>query len=165
MRARITQLLAIISVLVVLGAASQRQVKQALMPSIALTIRLDQCSMGSLPSSDLRERGWGGNDPTAFTIASGGLVDPTGLVTSYGNYVTSGTSATNKDIHANLTTPLGMPGTTTYFSWLLRPEGTIAAGFDNGHFGLVLSGSNGEVNGGSLFVGRPGGAAANTLRS
>src|SRR4051812_34923781 len=52
---------------------------------------------------------WSGN--SLFTIASGSLIDPTGMNGSAGNRVTSGASDANKDIHRDLTVPVGTPGT------------------------------------------------------
>jgi hypothetical protein len=43
---------------------------------------------------------------------------------------------------------------TRYFSFLVRPEGTLNAGAFNGFFGLYLDGTNDD-----LFVGKPGGGA------
>ncbi len=107
---------------------------------------------------------WTGTPPydQQFTIGSSSLVDPTGMLVSSGFDVTSGTYSDNKDVHCVLATPLGTPGTTAYFSWLIQPNGTIGAGYDNGHFGIALTNSSGLVNGDSLFIGRPGDADTNT---
>ena len=110
-------------------------------------------ALNGQPGGDGFAGNWIGNP--AFTIGSGSLVDPTGLMTTYGNCVTSGISGENKDVRIKLATPVGGPGRTVYFSWLLRPEGTVGAGFDFGHFGLVFIDSRGIYRG-DLFVGRPG---------
>jgi hypothetical protein len=65
-------------------------------------------------------------------------------------------------IHGALRTlhqPLGRDNTIVYVSFLLRPEGVLNAGLFGGFFGLTLNGELGR----DLFIGKPGGGAANKL--
>ncbi len=99
---------------------------------------------------------WSGVTSGPFTIGAGSLSAPDDPTPSSGNMLTTGISGSNKDTHRDLATPLGTPGTTDYFSFLLQPNGTVGQGFDDGHFGLELSGTLNTV-----FVGKPGAAAPN----
>jgi hypothetical protein len=54
----------------------------------------------------------------------------------------------------------GAPGTTRYFSFLLRPEGVLNAGDFGGFHGLALQGGPGAQ---WLFIGKPGGAGGGVL--
>ncbi len=97
---------------------------------------------------------WSGN--TLFDVAGGSLAYPVGLPPS-GSSVSSPASDSNKDIQRDLAVSLGTPGTTDYISFLIRPEGTIGAGFDNGTLGLILSA--GGLTSNDLFIGKPGAGA------
>jgi len=96
---------------------------------------------------------WGSPSATAnYDVGAGSLSFPR-LATS-GNRVTSAalTSGIGSIIRP-LSTPLGEPGTTQYFSFLVRPEGVLNEGQFNGFFGLRL-----ETAGATdLFVGKAGG--------
>jgi hypothetical protein len=105
--------------------------------------------------------GFGGNwaGSTLYTIGSGSLTDPTGLTISTGNSVVAGVASGNRDAERTLTSPLGTAGTTAYVSFLLQPQGTVGAGFDSGHFGLILENSGAFLS--SLYIGKPGSGAPN----
>ena len=64
-------------------------------------------------------------------------------------------SAINGAIRS-LALPLGQNNTTVYLSFLIRPQGTLNKGLFGGFFGLTLNGSLGN----DLFIGKPGGGAA-----
>ena len=70
--------------------------------------------------------------------------------------VTTGASSSDQRAKRSLAVPLGTPGTTKYFSFLLQPTGTIGQGKDDGYFGLDLDGTVNKV-----FIGKPGPHAAN----
>lgn len=78
---------------------------------------------------------------------------------SYQNLLTSGGSARSGPTNAiagltrNFFTPLGTAGTVRYYSFLLRPEGTLHEGAFSGFFGLNLE-SPGEPE---IYAGKPGG--------
>ncbi|MDZ4818139.1 MAG: PEP-CTERM sorting domain-containing protein [Planctomycetota bacterium] len=95
---------------------------------------------------------WTGN--TIFDIATGSLPDPNGWSTTTGNRVYSPASGSNKDIHRMLASPIGMPGTSLYFSFLIRPEGTVGVGYSNGWMALLVSSLTNINN--DLVIGRPG---------
>jgi T5SS/PEP-CTERM-associated repeat protein len=100
---------------------------------------------------------WAGNgiDPAdRFNIAPDSL--------SFGELRTAGNRATTDasvsasgGIARELSVPLGAPGTTSYLSFIMRPEDTLHQGLFNGFFGLYLNASTGD----ELFVGKPGGGA------
>jgi hypothetical protein len=77
-----------------------------------------------------------------------------GLETNGGRVVSPAFQAINGALR-NLAQPLGADNTTTYLSFLLRPEGTLNGGILNGFFGVTVNGSLGN----ELFVGKPGGQA------
>jgi hypothetical protein len=80
---------------------------------------------------------------------------------SFGELVTNGHRVRTNAVTAiagltrDLLAPLGVPGTTRYLSFLLRPEGQLHGGAFNGFFGLVLE----QPSEPELFVGKPGGGA------
>jgi hypothetical protein len=118
---------------------------------------------GYSPSSTLNGQsggtGWSGawSGSTQFVLGSGGLGFAGGLPAS-GNFVMSGADlGNNKDIGRSLAIPLGAPGSTAYFSFLMRPDGVVGQGFDNGTIGLILSA--GPITSNDLFVGKPGNGA------
>lgn len=90
-----------------------------------------------------------------FDVAAGSL--PFGLLATSGNRVSSGATTAIAGVTRSLTTPLGADGTTTYFSVVLRPEGTLGGGAFNGFFGLTLE-TPGEPE---LYFGKPGAGAIN----
>ncbi|HEX2477246.1 MAG TPA: PEP-CTERM sorting domain-containing protein [Lacipirellulaceae bacterium] len=106
-------------------------------------------------STPWRPGGFNASINTNYDVQTGSL--------SFGGLVTSGhrVSTTAVTAIAGLTrdflTPLGVPGTTRYASFLLRPEGQLNAGAFNGFFGVVLE----QPVEPELFVGKPGGAATN----
>lgn len=92
---------------------------------------------------------WNGN--VAFDIVETDLNDPTGLLEPpQGGHVTSEASDGNKDIHRDLETPVGSPGTTAFFSFLMQPQGALGAGADGGYIGILLSG--GPITSNDLFI-------------
>ena len=118
------------------------------------------------PSSPLNGQtggtGWSGawSGSAQFVVGNGSLANPGSLPVS-GNFVMSGADlGSNKDIGRSLAAPLGAPGTTAYFSFLMRPDGTVGQGFDNGTIGLILSA--GPITSNDLFVGKPGNAPAHS---
>jgi hypothetical protein len=87
-----------------------------------------------------------------LSIASGSL--PAGNLVTGGNHAAAGAQNAIAGLTRPLAQPLGTPGTTAYFSFVLRPEGTLGQGIFNGFFGVTL-----ETQGGSepqLFIGKPG---------
>ena len=90
---------------------------------------------------------------TNYDVQSGSLSSG-GLVTS-GNRVSTNAVTAIAGLTRNFLTPLGVPGTTRYASFLLRPEGQLQAGAFNGFFGVVLE----QPLEPELFVGKPGGGA------
>ena len=97
---------------------------------------------------------WSGATSAPFTIGAGSLTSPVLAMPVSGNMLTTGISGSNKDTHRDLSAVVGTPGTTDYISFLMRPDGTVGQGFDDGHFGLVLTGTSGSV-----YVGKPGAAS------
>jgi hypothetical protein len=89
-----------------------------------------------------------------YDIAAGSL--------TFGSLQVSGNRVHSPAVNAiaGLTRPLspcvGTPGTTRYFSFLLRPEDTLDAGIFNGFFGLILHQPSANPE---LFIGKPGGGA------
>jgi hypothetical protein len=72
-----------------------------------------------------------------------------------GGRVQSGPTFSLAGLTRDFNVPLGTSGTTRYYSFLLRPEGTLNEGLFNGFFGLNLE-SAGEPE---IFSGKPGGGA------
>jgi len=93
-----------------------------------------QSGGGSFGFSDA----WTGN--STFDIGNGSLVSPVSQAPGVGNRMSAASYSANRDIHRTLTAPLGAPGTTNYFSFLLQPNGLLHEGFAQGWFGFVLSG-------------------------
>jgi hypothetical protein len=99
--------------------------------------------------------------PGGFNASNNANYDVQGGSLSFGNLLTSGNRVQSAAVGAisgltrDLSTPLGMPGTTRYVSFLLRPEGTLHGGAFNGFFGLVLE----QPAEPELFIGKPGAAA------
>jgi hypothetical protein len=89
-----------------------------------------------------------------YSVASGSLPSPTGTLSTTGNSL-SHPNPVQGHVLRTLSSPLGAPGTTAYFSFLLRPDGTLGQGVANGYFGIFLQGT-----GTSLFMGKPGTSAA-----
>ena len=85
-----------------------------------------------------------------YDIASGSL--------SFGALSTSGNSVTTPAVNEiaglsrTLAAPLGVDGTTRYFSFLLQPQGVLNGGAFNGFFGLVLESPTEP----EIFMGKPG---------
>ncbi len=102
----------------------------------------------------------GGFNASVFnhlTIGSGSLTFDNLLIS--GNHASAGAQNAIAGLTRPLAQPLGTPGTVSYISFLLRPEGTLGQGALNGFFGVTL-----ETQGGSepqLFIGKPGGGAVN----
>ncbi len=79
-----------------------------------------------------------------------------GLTTS-GHHMVTGAGGSITEITRLLSAARGTAGTTSYLSFVVRPEGTLGQGAFNGFFGLRLNSSLG----GGLFIGKPGGGAVN----
>ncbi|REJ69814.1 MAG: PEP-CTERM sorting domain-containing protein [Planctomycetota bacterium] len=77
----------------------------------------------------------------AFDIGAGGLVDATGNLHAVGNHATSVAFGNNRNVERVFDTPLGVSGTTRYFSFLMRPEGVLGGGAYNGWFAFTLRGT------------------------
>jgi hypothetical protein len=104
-------------------------------------------------STPWRPGGFNASFNTNYDIQTGSL--------SFGGLVTNDNRASTNAVTAiagltrDFVTPLGVPGTTRYASFLLRPEGQLHAGAFNGFFGVVLE-QPGEPE---LFIGKSGGGA------
>jgi hypothetical protein len=90
---------------------------------------------------------------TNYDVQSGSL--SSGALVTSGNRVSTNPVTAIAGLTRNFLTPLGVPGTTRYASFLLRPEGQLQAGAFNGFFGVVLE----QPLEPELFVGKPGGGA------
>ncbi len=74
-----------------------------------------------------------------------------------GNRMSSASTNAIAGLGRNLAVPIAAGATTTaYFSFLLRPEGTLGQGAFNGFFGVYLDGTGNS----DLFAGKPGSAVA-----
>jgi len=88
-----------------------------------------------------------------YDIAPGSL--------SFANLLTSGNRASSGPVNSiagvtrDFTTALGAAGSTRYYSFLLRPEGTLNDGIFNGFFGLTLESPDEP----ELYTGKPGAEA------
>jgi hypothetical protein len=90
---------------------------------------------------------------TGSTNVSGSLTDPTGtLLTTGGRETTGGGYAGRYPRLTNYTAGVayGTPGTTNYYSILIRPEAAVTS---SNYWGLQLFSNNG---GSDLFIGKPG---------
>jgi hypothetical protein len=102
-------------------------------------------------STPWRPGGFNASINTNYDVQTGSL--------SFGGLVTGGNRASTAAVTAiagltrDFVTPLGVPGTTRYASFLFRPEGQLNAGAFNGFFGIVLE----QPVEPELFVGKPGG--------
>ena len=85
-----------------------------------------------------------------YTIAAGSLSDAN-LVTA-GNSITTLAQSALSGATRDLSPTIGTAGTTTYFSVLLRPDGTTTGGTFNNFYGLYLNSSVGN----EVFFGKPG---------
>ena len=97
--------------------------------------------------------GFNASISTNYDVAAGSLPFP-GLLTG-GNRVATGSTDAIAGVSRALASPLGANASTTYFSMLLRPEGTLGAGVFNGFFGLTLETATEP----ELYFGKPGGGA------
>lgn len=88
-----------------------------------------------------------------YDVAGGSLTF--GPLVTGGNRVSSAPTNAIAGVTRSLAAPLGADGTTSYFSVLLRPEGTLGAGVFNGFFGLTLE-TAAEPE---LYIGKPGDGA------
>jgi hypothetical protein len=104
-------------------------------------------------STAWRPGGFNASINTNFDVQNGSLSSG-GLVTN-GNRVSTNAVTAISGLTRDLATPLGVPGSTRYLSFLLRPEGQLHAGAFNGFLGVVLE-QPGEPE---LYVGKPGGGA------
>jgi len=90
-----------------------------------------------------------------YDIAAGSL--------SFANLLTSGNRANSVAVNSiagvtrDFSTPLGATGSTRYYSFLLRPEGTLNDFLFNGFFGVTLESPDEP----ELFTGKPGNDAIN----
>jgi hypothetical protein len=104
-------------------------------------------------STPWRPGGFNASINTNYDVQSGSLSFG-GLVTS-GNRVQTNAVTAIAGLTRDLLTPLGVPGTTRYASFLLRPEGQLHGGAFNGFFGITLE----QPLEPELFVGKAGGGA------
>lgn len=95
--------------------------------------------------------GFNASQSANYGVGTPGLTG-SGLVTS-GNRAFAGTANSISGVTRSLGTPVGTAGTTRYFSFLMRPEGTLGQGAFNGFFGLVLESPTEP----ELFIGKAGG--------
>jgi hypothetical protein len=90
-----------------------------------------------------------------FDIGKGSL-SYQNLATS-GNRITTGAVSGISGVTRGLTNPVGQPGSTTYISFLMRPEGILGQGQFSGFFGVLLE-QTGDTE---IFAGKPGGGLVN----
>lgn len=94
---------------------------------------------------------------TAYINVSGSLAGPgNSLLTSGGHETTTGGFAGRYPLLTNYTaaTSYGTPGTTNYFSVLIRPDSSVTP---SNYWGMQLSSNNGGQN---LFIGKSGSSLA-----
>lgn len=104
-------------------------------------------------STPWRPGGFNASINTNYDLQSGSL--PSGGLVTSGNRVSTNAVTAIAGLTRDFLTPLGVPGTTRYASFLLRPEGQLHGGVFNGFFGVVLE----QPVEPELFVGKPGGGA------
>ena len=95
---------------------------------------------------------------SSFDIGAGSLTDPTGTIAVSGNRMTAASFNDNRDIVRPFTNAFGTDNTTTYFSFLIRPEGVLGQGAFGGWFGVALRGNVNDV-----LVGKPTGISLYTM--
>src|ERR1700722_14034965 len=101
---------------------------------------------GQTGSGDLGFSGtWASGEPSSFTVGAGSLSSPYLYLPSSGNMMSTGYSGSNKDMSREVTVPVGAPGTTEYFSFLLEPTGIVGQGYDGGHLGFILTGTTNSL--------------------
>ncbi len=106
-------------------------------------------------STSWRSGGFNASNHTNYDIQGGSL--SFGSLQTNGNQVQTSSSQAIAGLTRDFNAPLGAPGTTRYFSFLLRPEGTLNAGAFNGFLGVVFE----QPFEPELFIGKPGGGAVN----
>jgi hypothetical protein len=79
------------------------------------------------------------SDPS-ITVGSGSLVSPVQPLSTSGNAMTSVAYGANRYIPRTLLSTLGAAGTTSYVSFLMRPEGILHQGAFEGWFDFSLQG-------------------------
>ncbi len=99
---------------------------------------------------------WTGSQAAGYFIGAGSLPSPFPTAFTSGNMLSTGISDGNKGTLRNLATPLGTPGTTDFFSFLMQPTGVVGQGFDDGHMGFSILGTLNQ-----LYAGKPGVGAVN----
>jgi hypothetical protein len=87
-------------------------------------------------STPWRPGGFNASINTNFDVQNGSL--PAGGLITSGNRVQTNAVTAISGLTRDLATPLGVPGTTRYLSFLLRPEGQLHGGAFNGFFGVNL---------------------------
>lgn len=97
--------------------------------------------------------GFNASSNANYVLGSGSLSFGN-LATSGGRVTTASTSAI-AGLYRPLASAMGIDGTTRYFSFLVRPEGTMNEGAAGGFFGLVLE-QSGEPE---LYTGKGGNPA------
>jgi hypothetical protein len=85
---------------------------------------------------------WSGD--TSYAIQPGNLPSPI-IPPPTGNMVSSSAVSGNRQIERPLATALGTPGTSTYMSCTLRPDGVLHSGAFAGWFGVFLNGGSHEA--------------------
>jgi hypothetical protein len=106
-------------------------------------------------STPWRPGGFNASINTNYDVQTGSL--SFGALLTSGNRVSTSAVTAIAGLTRDFLTPLGVPGTTRYASFLLRPEGQLNAGAFNGFFGVVLE----QPVEPELFVGKPGADAIN----
>jgi hypothetical protein len=94
--------------------------------------------------------GFNASQSANYGVGSPGL-SYSGLTVS-GNRATAASATSISGVTRSLASPLGAQGTTRFFSFLMRPEGTLGQGAFNGFFGLVLESPTEP----ELFIGKSG---------
>jgi hypothetical protein len=102
-----------------------------------------------------RAGGFNASNNVNYDVQNGSL--SFGPLLTTGNRVQSQAVGAIAGLTRDFSTPLGTPGTTSYASFLLRPEGTLHGGAFNGFFGIVFE----QPLEPELFIGKPGGLAIN----
>jgi hypothetical protein len=105
---------------------------------------------GSGFSGAWAQGGFNASQSANYSVSSPGLNFSTLAASCNRAIAVSATSISG--VTRSLATPIGAQGTTQFFSFLMRPEGTLGQGAFNGFFGLVLESPTEP----ELFIGKSG---------
>jgi hypothetical protein len=83
---------------------------------------------------------WAGN--TSYNVGSGSLQSPLAPFPFSGNSMTTVAFGSNREIARTLASPLGADNTTSYVSFLMRPEGILNQGAFDGWYSVSLRGDH-----------------------